>query len=49
MDKELEKLKTFWEENLKTSVRLKAPQGEQEMILWFLKTIDDSIKNQNQK
>jgi hypothetical protein len=46
---ELLKLKSFWEENLKTSIKLKAPQGEQEMILWFLKTIDDSIKNSKQK
>ncbi len=44
---ELLKLKSFWQENLKTSIRLNAPKGEQEMILWFLKTIEDSIKNQN--
>ena len=35
---ELLKLKSLWQENLKTSIKLKAPQGEQEMILWFLKT-----------
>ena len=46
---ELLKLKSLWEENLKTSIKLKAPQGEQEMILWVLKTIDASIKNQKQK
>jgi hypothetical protein len=46
---ELLKLKSFWGENLKTSIKLKAPKGEQEMILWFLKTIDDSIKNSKQK
>jgi len=45
---ELLKLKSFWEETLKTSIKLKAPQGEQEMILWFIKTIDDSIKNSKQ-
>jgi hypothetical protein len=42
---ELLKLKSIWKENLRTSIKLGAPQGEQEMILWFLKTIDDSIKN----
>jgi hypothetical protein len=46
---ELLKLKSIWEENLKTSVRLNAPKGEQEMILWFIKTIDNSIKNSKQK
>jgi hypothetical protein len=45
---ELIKLKSFWEENLNTSIKLNAPQGEQEMISWFLKTIDDSIKNSKQ-
>ena len=38
---ELLKLKSIWQENLRTSIKLKAPQSEQEMILWFLKTIDD--------
>lgn len=42
---QLLKLKSIWEENLKTSIKLKAPQGEKEMILWFIKTIDDSIKS----
>jgi hypothetical protein len=46
---ELLKLKSFWEEKLKISISLNAPQGEQEMILWFLKTIDDSIINSKQK
>ena len=40
---QLIKLKKLWEDNLKLSVRLKAPRGEQEMIMWFIKTIDDSI------
>jgi hypothetical protein len=46
---ELLKLKSIWEENLRTSIKLKAPQDEQEMILWFIKTIDDSIKNSKLK
>ena len=33
---------------LKNYSQLKAPKGEQEMIFWFIKTIDDSIKKSKQ-
>jgi hypothetical protein len=46
---QLLKLKSIWEENLRTSIKLKATRDEQDMILWFLKTIDDSIENSKQK
>lgn len=46
-------MKETWENNLKESIKLNAPKGEQEMILWFLKDIDkmggeklkESVKN----
>jgi hypothetical protein len=41
---ELLKLKSLWEKNLETSIKLKVPLDEKQMILWFIKTIDDAIK-----
>jgi hypothetical protein len=44
--KELLELKKNWENILKESIKLNAPKGEKEMILWFISDIDKILTKQ---